>query len=1068
MVFILPDREAAQYMQNDLQTFNENKTIWFYPSPFKKENEPTELDNNAILERTEILNHIKDKDREVKSHIIVTFPEALAEKVIKPSTLKENTFELSVGEKTDLDFIMEFLMEYNFERTDFVYEPGSFSIRGGIIDIFSFASELPFRVELDDDTVESIRMFDPETQLSAKRLSRITIIPNMDAQEQKFERVSFFDYIPKDTILFATDLNLAKLQWDKLWKKIQELPTPNSDAVVRVPTNHHDTPTFDASFFENPKEIFQKIDNFRVVEWGISSWYKDAEVLETVILPQPEFNKNFNLLVADIADNTAKGITTYIFSDQARQIERLYSIFEDIGKKTEFVPIYKSLHEGFISKEQKIACYTEHQVFGRYQKYKGKKSYTKNEAITLRELYELKPGDYVTHLDHGVGIFSGLEKIEVPGEGVQQEAIRMKYAGGDLLYVNIHSLHKIARYVGQEGKPPKMNKLGTNTWENLKNKTKKRVKDIARDLIKLYATRRAQTGFSFSPDSYLQTELEASFIYEDTPDQAKTTEDVKRDMETPHPMDRLVCGDVGFGKTEIAIRAAFKAATDGKQVAVLVPTTILALQHAKTFGERLKDFPVTVDFISRFKTPQQQKEVLRKVSEGKIDILIGTHRILSKDLKFKNLGLLIVDEEQKFGVTSKEKLRALKSNIDTLTLTATPIPRTLSFSLMGARDMSIINTPPPNRQPVQTKLLTFDKDVIRDAIDYELARNGQVFFVHNRIKDIFDFGDMIKSLCPHAKVAVAHAQMDAHKLEEIMIAFVDGFYDVLVSTTIVESGLDIPNANTILINNAQNHGLSDLYQLRGRVGRSNKKAFCYLFTPSMQILTSEARKRLAALEEHTELGSGFLIAMKDLDIRGAGNLLGAEQSGFIAEIGFEMYQKILDEAIQELKEDEFAEVFKDQPPAAVKETQLDTDLEILIPDKYVTSVNERLNLYNKINDLNTEEQLAAFEQELTDRFGPIPRATKALLNAVRLKWLARTMHIDKLNLKRGRMKAEFAVRGSEAFFQSETFGKVILYLQQHPQRCKLNQKNTTAELLVMDVLSVADGLKVLEGIGGMG
>lgn len=1050
-LYILPDREAAGYFQNDLQTFLDKKNIWLYPSPFKHELDFDELDNHAVLERTEILSRINDANR--GSAIIVTYPEALFEKVINVKTLKENTFEVSVGDKLDIDFVIDFLVEYNFERTDFVFEPGTFSIRGGIVDIYSYASELPYRIQLEEDTVESIRMFDPETQLSARKLHRVTLIPNMDQQEKSFDRISFFEYISSDTTIFSNDLHFMLEMLKKLQTKLKR---DLKDGKIQNTGLKED-------FFEEPKSTIAKISKFNVVEWGSKAYFEADKLIDMQVWPQPEFNKNFNLLAENLKANEKKGLKNIIFSDQPKQVERVYAIFEDLGVKTEFFPIYKVLHEGFVDNENGVACYTEHQIFGRYQKYKGRRSYSKNEVITLRELYELKPGDFVTHLDHGVGIFSGLEKVDVHGH--LQEAVRLKYKGGDLLYVNIHSLHKIARYIGQEGKPPKLNKLGTNTWENLKNKTKKKVKDIARDLILLYAQRKAKTGYSFTPDSYLQTELEASFIYEDTPDQEKTTREVKKDMEASFPMDRLVCGDVGFGKTEIAIRAAFKAATDGKQAAVLVPTTVLALQHYKTFKERLKDFPVTVDFISRFKTTQQQKEVLKKVEEGKVDILIGTHRLLSKDLKFKDLGLFIVDEEQKFGVTAKEKLRTIKVNVDTLTLTATPIPRTLSFSLMGARDMSIINTPPPNRQPVQTRIEVYNTDVIRDSIDYEVSRGGQVFFVHNRIKDIFDMGDMVKALVPHAKVAVAHAQMDSHKLEEIMIAFVDGFYDVLVSTNIVESGLDIPNANTILINQAQNFGLSDLYQLRGRVGRSNKKAYCYLLTPPMAVVTSEARKRLAALEEHTELGSGFQIAMKDLDIRGAGNLLGAEQSGFIAEIGLEMYQKILEEAMQELKEDEFAELFADQPMQAVRETQLETDLEILIPDLYVSSVNERLNLYNKINDLENEEQLAAFREGLIDRFGEIPRPTRELLSAIKLKWLARDLCIEKLSLKRGRLRADFSPRAGEGFYQSDRFGNIILFVQQHPTRCKINQKEKELELVVGDVKSVYEGLRVLEELG---
>jgi len=1048
-LYIFPDREAAEYFQNDLQTFLDKKHIWLYPSPFKDDQDVHSIYNQSILERTEILGQIRDADK--RNPIIITYPEALFEKVINKQSLQENTFEVTVGDKLDMDFMIDFLTQYNFERTDFVYEAGSFSIRGSIIDIFSFANELPYRIELFEDTVESIRMFDPETQLSAKKLSRFTIIPNVETQEKGFGgRISFFDYIPRDTVILAQDLHLTSEFIKSIYNKVKKASgEPNLEHEINL------------DYFEDAKAVLKHISDFGCVEWGTKNYFEPAEEFALNISPQPDFNKNFNIFAGDLQANTRKGYSNIIFSDQPKQVERIYAIFEDLNTGAEFTPIYKVLHEGFIDHQARLACYTEHQIFGRYQRYKGKKNYSKNESISLKELYELKAGDFVTHIDHGVGIFSGLEKLEINGK--RQEAIRLKYKGGDLLYVNIHSLHKVTRYVGQEGKPPKLNKLGTNAWENLKNKTKSKVKDIARDLIKLYAARKASSGFAFSPDSYLQTELEASFIYEDTPDQAKATEDVKRDMQDPHPMDRLVCGDVGFGKTEIAVRAAFKAVADSKQVAILVPTTVLASQHYKTFRARLENFPANVDFISRFKTPMQQKETLKKLSEGKIDILIGTHRILSKDLKFKDLGLLIIDEEQKFGVASKEKLRAIKTNIDTLTLTATPIPRTLSFSLMGARDMSMINTPPPNRQPVKTRIEVFNKEVIQEAIDFEVFRGGQVFFVHNRIKDIFELADMIKALCPLAKVAVAHAQMESDKLEEIMLNFIEGYYDVLVSTNIVESGLDIPNANTIIVNQAQNHGLSDLYQLRGRVGRSNKKAYCYLLTPPMSVVTGEARKRLAALEEHTELGSGFLIAMKDMDIRGAGNILGGEQSGFIAEIGLEMYQKILQEAMQELKDDEFKDLFTGEP-VFKQETQIETDMELHIPDRYVTNMNERLNLYNKINDLTNETMLKVFELELEDRFGPIPPATRELMDIVRLKWVLQDLHIEKASLKRGRLKCYFSRRADEKFFQGDKFGHIIDYVQKYHQRSKLQQEADGLIFTVNDVLSAKSAMAVFTGI----
>ena len=1051
--YVLPDREQAEYFQNDLEAFFATKTIWMYPSPFKNDNILGEQDSESILQRTEVLTSLKDERK--GTHIVVSYPEAFLEKVISKEELNSNTFEAETGSKLDLDFIIDFLSAFYFERTDFVYSPGTYAIRGGIVDIYSFANELPYRIELNDDIVESIRLFDPQTQLSVKKFQKITIIPNMESDEVSFSRISIFDYLPADVDFYVKD-------FDFFIEKIALLESNFIDEINNK-TDSEKSIYLEKSNFESNETIIKGFNKFNLIELGGKSYFKTTPNIEFVLQVQPEFNRNFKLLNDNILSNTNKGVDTIIFSDQAKQVERIYAIFEDLGTKAEFFPIYKVLHEGFVDLKKGIAFYTEHQIFGRYQRYKSKKQ-PKSATLSLKELYDLKPGDYVTHIDYGVGIFSGLEKIV--NDGNTQEAIRLKYKGNDLLYVNIHSLHKISRYIGQEGKVPKMNKLGTNTWENLKNKTKTQVKDIARDLIKLYAKRKASKGLAFSPDSYLQNELEASFIYEDTPDQAKATIDVKRDMESNHPMDRLICGDVGFGKTEIAIRAAFKAACDGKQVAILVPTTVLALQHSKTFRNRLAEFPVTIDFISRFKTPLQQKEVLKKVEEGKIDILIGTHRILSKDLKFKDLGLLIIDEEQKFGVGAKEKLRQLKANVDTLILTATPIPRTLQFSLMGARDMSVINTPPPNRQPVSTKIEVFDAEVIKTAIENEVLRGGQVFYVHNRIKDLFQVGDMVQAMVPDAKVAVAHAQMEAQKLEELMTSFIDGYYDVFVSTNIVEAGLDIPNANTIIIDQAQNFGLSDLYQLRGRVGRSNKKAYCYLLTPPKSVLTSDARKRLAALEEHTDLGSGFQIAMKDLDIRGAGNLLGGEQSGFIAEIGLEMYQKILQEAMQELKEAEFKDLFEGENDISIykKETAMESDLEVNIPDRYVSSVNERISLYSAINDIKTPEDLQKFEDSLEDRFGPVPFPTKELLRSVKLRWYAEELFIEKLVLKRTKMRAIWSTKNADKIFKDSKFGHLIDYMQVNPSTCKMEQKDKEITITFLDIRNIKSAIGIFEKV----
>ena len=1046
-LIILPTKEEASYFADDMATFLEDKWVLHYPGPFKREGIYHELSNSAILERTEVMDRLKRARRPLN---VVTTPEALLEQVISREDLAKNSFDIKVGDALDIDFAIDFLVEYDFERTDFVFEPGTFSIRGGIIDIFSYASELPYRIELFEDKVETIRTFDPETQLSMRNLDSVTIVPNVERHDLEQQRISFLEYIDPNTLIWASDL---KHCLDLMKKGLEEAPAALKEHPEQLQGSVDD-------FFVDEQEFRKKLRQFSLVEFGSSTHYKVQAEIGFRMSPQPHFNKNFEMLGEDLTGNVRKGYENVIFSDSPKQVERIYAIFEDLQKPVEFTPIYKSLNQGFIDHHLKLACYTEHQVFTRYHKSRYTKGFKGTQALTLKELYSLKPGDFVTHIDYGVGKFSGLEKIEVNGK--VHESVRLEYKGGDLLYVNIHSLHKISRFSGQEGKQPKLNKLGTKAWENLKNKTKKQVKDIARDLIKLYAKRKGTEGYEFHPDTYLQTELEASFIYEDTPDQAKATEDVKGDMEQPHPMDRLVCGDVGFGKTEIAIRAAFKAATDGKQVAVLVPTTVLALQHYKTFKDRLSDFPVTVDYLNRFKTTQQAKQTLKRLEEGKVDIIIGTHRLLSKDIKFKDLGLLVIDEEQKFGVASKEKLRALRVNVDTLTLTATPIPRTLQFSLLGSRDLSVINTPPPNRQPIETSVVVWDEDIIRDAIEYEIDRGGQIFFVHNRIKDIGEMADLIRRLVPQAKVGVGHGQMDGQALEEVMMNFVEGYYDVLVSTSIIESGLDISNANTMIVNNAQNFGLSDLYQMRGRVGRSNKKAYAYLLTPSKLAMTPDARRRLAAIEQFSELGSGFHIAMCDLDIRGAGNLLGAEQSGFINEVGFDMYQKILDEAMQELKEDEFKDLFagKEEDRVWVRETNIDTDLEILIPDRYIRNVNERLNVYSELNNVKNEEGLQKFQAELVDRFGKIPPQTLELLDTVRLKWLAQKVGIGKIIMKNGKLRAYFGARHDSDYFQSPLFTEILDYVNRHQQECKFDQKGDELQLRVGNIRSIRQALSL--------
>lgn len=1046
-LFVVSDVEEAYHLHNDLENLIPPAQILFFPSPYHRHKIPTRLDNSYIQQRTEVLNRFKDKL--VKPHVVITYPEALGEKVVAAQEIRKDTFKVKVGDEFDIDFIIDFLVEFHFERVDFVYEPGTFSIRGGIVDIFSYAAEKPFRIELFGDEVENIKQFDPETQLSERRLNSITIIPRMEGDDARV-RIPVLDFFPKDMVIWSDNFEHVEHSLKELYDRALHL---SEEIVSEI--------GFDpVGMLQLPKDFVKLLKQRTTVEEARKSYFQSQPKLQFQTHPQPAFNKNFDLLGNKLEENDNNSYKTFIFSDAPKQIERIYAILEDMERPHNFTAIYHALHKGFHDDNLKIACYTEHEIFNRFKNYKAKKSYNQEKALTLQELFQMQPGDFIVHIDHGVGKFSGLEKINVHGR--KQEAVRIEYKGGDLLYVNIHSLHKISRFIGQEGKQPTMHKLGGNAWNKLKEKTKNKVKDIARDLIKLYAARKAKKGFAFAPDSYLQHELEASFIYEDTPDQAKTTEEVKADMEAASPMDRLVCGDVGFGKTEIAVRAAFKAVVDGKQAAVLVPTTVLALQHYKTFKARYGDLPVTIDYLNRFKSTKQIKETLQRLEEGKVEIIIGTHRLLSKDIKFKDLGLLIIDEEQKFGVAAKEKLRALKVNVDTLTLTATPIPRTLSFSLMGARDLSTINTPPPNRQPIDTRLHVFNDDLMAEAINYEVARGGQVFFVHNRIKDIYHYAEKIEHYCPGVKVAVAHGQMEGKQLEEIMVAFVDGFYDVLVSTSIIESGLDISNANTMIVQHAQNFGLSDLYQMRGRVGRSNVKAYCYLFTPPLHTLTTVARKRLAAIEQHSDLGSGFQIAMRDLDIRGAGNILGAEQSGFISEIGVEMYQKILDEAMFELRETEFKDLFKDEDikPKA-RECVIDTDLELLLPDQYVTNINERMNLYRELNKVKDEAELGEFQNQLSDRFGKVPEPTLNLLNTLRLKWLAEEMGIEKILLKNGKMLANMPESTREEYYQSDMFGKFLAYVQAHPVRVKLKQKDNLVQFTFSKVQNVETAIECL-------
>ncbi len=1052
-LLLLPDHERAAYLHNDIERLCPGKEVLFFPRSWRKAYQTEDTDNANVLLRAEVLNRLSHTQKDM---IVVTYPEALAEKVVNQRSLKKNTLEVKTGERLGLDFLLEMLVEYGFDRVDFVYEPGQFAIRGGIVDVFSFSNDYPFRIELFGDEIESIRTFDPETQLSVSKIAFFSLIPNLNTQFKLEQHEALYSFMAEDAVIWLEDFSHMKEKVDKIWEQAQqqwtELHKKQSGQVLQSPPEQR---------FLNPEIWVEDLLKRRLIFFGQTDQPAGAPEFRFRSEPQPIFKRNFNMLIDCMRDNTRQGLKNLFFTDTPRQAERLRSIFEDLKADVRHEPYYFSLHEGFVDHQLRLALFTDHQVFERYHKYKLRNYKLRSQALTLKELRELKKGDYVTHIDHGVGIFDGLERLEVNGK--RQEAIRLIYRDNDLLYVSINSLHKIARFTGSEGKAPKMNKLGSDAWEKLKSKTKNKVKDIAKDLIQLYARRRAQKGFAFTPDSYLQTELEASFIYEDTPDQHKATAAVKNDMHKPYPMDRLVCGDVGFGKTEIAVRAAFKAVCDSKQVAVLVPTTILALQHYKTFSERLKDFPCKVDYLNRFRTATEQKRVLEKLEKGEIDILIGTHKIASKQVKFKDLGLLIIDEEQKFGVGVKERLKEIRVNVDTLTLTATPIPRTLQFSLMGARDLSVINTPPPNRQPVQTELILHDEEKIRDALMFELDRGGQAFVVHNRVANIKEIAGIIQRLCPDAKVCVGHGQMDGEELEEVLLDFIEGEYDILVATNIIESGLDIPNANTIIINSAHMFGLSDLHQMRGRVGRSNKKAFCYLMVPTLQMLTEDARKRLKAIEEFSDLGSGFQVAMRDLDIRGAGNLLGAEQSGFIADIGYEMFHKILDEAIQELQESEYKELFADRPERPlVSDCQIDTDFEALIPERYVSAGSERLSLYMELDNLSSEEALQEFREKLLDRFGPVPAAVDTLLNIVRIRRRATKLGMEKVMMKGGKFRAWFVNAKAESFYQGEVFGKVIDLVKSQPRRFSMKNQSNAVGIEVLEVPDTASAIRLLD------
>lgn len=1035
----MDDEESAAYLYHDLTQVIGDEDVFFYPASRKKGNNGQKDAANEVL-RTETLNRINA----ATPAIFVSFPEAVAERVVDKSELNKKTLNLSVGQSIDTDFIIQALCEYGFSRVDFVYEPGQFSVRGSIIDVFSFSCEYPYRVDFFGDEIESIRTFNIESQLSIEKQEEISIVSNI--HENNESAVPLFSLLGKDTILFFNDFRYA---FDRISNYSEEIT--EEEAII-------DSATF-----------FEECTRLKRVVFGGHDMGEDSDNIHFESSPQPVFNKNFDLVSTDFETKSNKGYEVFVLSDNLHQTDRLASIFEDRGDKVTFTPIRKTLHRGFIDHTINVCCYTDHQIFDRYHKYslRSDRARSGQLSLTLKELQDFKPGDYVVHIDHGIGRFAGL--IQVDSNGKKQEVIKLLYQNDDMLLVSIHSLHKISRYKSKEGDEPRINKLGTGAWQTIKERTKKHVKDIARDLIALYAKRREEKGYAYSKDSFLQSELEASFIYEDTPDQIKTTADVKRDMERDMPMDRLVCGDVGFGKTEIAVRAAFKATTDNKQVAILVPTTVLALQHYKTFSERLKDFPVKVDYLNRSRSLKETKRIVKELGEGEINILIGTQKILGKEVKFKDLGLLIIDEEQKFGVSTKEKIKQMKVNVDTLTMTATPIPRTLQFSLMGARDLSVITTPPPNRYPIQTELHTFSEKVIQEAIQYELDRNGQVFFINNRVQNLNEIAALIKRLVPEARVCIGHGQMKGEDLEKIILDFLDYEYDVLLATTIVESGIDISNCNTIIVNEAQNFGLSDLHQLRGRVGRSNRRAFCYLLAPPLTNLTTDARRRLQAIESFSELGSGFNIAMQDLDIRGAGNLLGAEQSGFIADLGYEAYQKVLNEAVSELKANEFADLYaeengKNAEQQFVTDCQIETDMELTFPSEYIESVSERMSLYRELDNVKDEKELAEFTNRLIDRFGALPSQTEDLLQLVRLRWIAVNLGFERLTLKMNRMTGYFIQSDESPYYQTDVFGRILTYLQEHAVRCKIRETGGRRSIQFLEVNNVTEAYNILSKI----
>jgi transcription-repair coupling factor (superfamily II helicase) len=1056
-VIIIPEKEEAAYFYNDMVSLSGEEMVFFFPSTYKRSVQYEQTEPANIVLRTEVLNFLASGKRK---GAIVTYPESVMEKVISRKNLKKNTFQVNKGDRLSLEFLEEMLHEYNFERVDFVYEPGQYSIRGSIVDVFSYSADYPYRIDFFGDEIDTIRTFNPDDQLSVSIQNQVSVIPNIQDISIGEINDSFTTFLPPSAVIWTEDTVLIRERINNIW-----------DQTAQREESGQITGKKDLVMHGN--RFIGECEKFRTIEFGNQSIFGADIEFEFRTEPQPVFNKNFELLSEKLLSNKLDGYQTLIVSESESQIDRLSDIFAEINPEVHFEPLLLNLHSGFTDHDLKISVFTDHQIFDRYHKFRIRGYFSRKESISVKELTGLNPGDYVVHIDHGIGRFGGLEKIEVNGR--IQEAIKLVYKDNDILYVAIHSLHRISKYKGKDGSEPKIYKLGSGAWQKLKQNTKKRVKDIAKDLIRLYAERLSVPGYSFSPDSYLQRELEASFIYEDTPDQLSATLAVKEDMEAGHPMDRLICGDVGFGKTEVAVRAAFKSTADSKQTAILVPTTILALQHYKTFSERLKGFPCNVDYISRHRKPSDQKKIVSQLAVGKIDVLIGTHKLVGQDVKFRDLGLLIIDEEQRFGVSVKEKIKRMKTNVDTLTLTATPIPRTLQFSLMGARDLSIINTPPPNRMPIVTELHGFNEEIIKEGIEYEVSRNGQVFFIHNRIENIREVQTKINQICPNVKSAVVHGKMEGRDIENVMFDFIQGDYDVLIATTIIESGLDIPNANTIFVNDSHQFGLSELHQLRGRVGRSNRKAFCYLLTPPLDNLTHEARRRLKAIEEFSELGSGFNIAMQDLDIRGSGNLLGSEQSGFIADVGFETYQRILNEAMAELKESELTDFTAGRKEAEkpgkeetgkvyVSDFQIDTDLEIMFPDEYVSNISERIRLYKELNEIATEESLLSFEKKLVDRFGAVPPSASALLDIVRIKWIAVKLGIEKILLKNNLLIANFISDPGSEYYRSSLFVSVMNYVNHNQKRMSVKQKESKLSLTITEIKSVRAGIELLQNI----